>query len=74
MCITHLPQIACMADVHVSIEKISDGEKTLTTAIPLVGAERVREIARMASGNERPQSIENAKAMLENASGKKRKR
>ena len=74
LCITHLPQIACMADVHVSIEKISDGEKTLTTAIPLVGAERVREIARMASGNERPQSIENAKAMLENASGKKRKR
>ena len=71
LCITHLPQIACMADVHISIEKTSDGERTLTTVIQLFGDERVREIARMASGNELPQSIENAKAMLESASSRK---
>ena len=74
LCITHLPQIACMADVHISIEKVSDGSQTVTTVIPLAGDERVREIARMASGNELPQSIENAKAMLESASIKKAKR
>ena len=71
LCITHLPQIACMADVHISIEKTSDGERTLTTVIQLFGDERIREIARMASGNELPQSIENAKAMLESASSRK---
>ena len=60
-----------MADVHISIEKTSDGERTLTTVIQLFGDERVREIARMASGNELPQSIENAKAMLESASSRK---
>ena len=74
LCITHLPQIACMADVHISIEKVSDGSQTVTTVIPLAGDERVREIARMASGNELPQSLENAKAMLESASIKKAKR
>ena len=74
LCITHLPQIACMADVHISIEKVSDGSQTVTSVIPLAGDERVREIARMASGNELPQSIENAKAMLESASIKKAKR
>ena len=71
LCITHLPQIACMADVHISVEKITDGDRTLTTVIPLKGDERVREIARMASGNELPQSIENAKAMLLSAASKK---
>lgn len=72
LCITHLPQIACMADVHISIEKTSDGVRTLTTVIQLVGDERIREIARMASGDdESPQSIENAKTMLKSASRKK---
>ena len=71
LCITHLPQIACMADVHVSIEKNSDGARTLTTVKRLDEESRVREIARMASGDESPQSIENARAMLSGAASKK---
>ena len=72
LCITHLPQIACMADVHVAIEKKSDGERTLTSVRQLNGAERVREIARMASGDDAGfESLGNAKAMLQNAAVKK---
>ena len=72
LCITHLPQIACMADVHVSIEKSSDGVTTSTAVRKLDLAERIREIARMASGNDaNRESIANAKAMLQAAAAKK---
>ena len=61
-----------MADVHISIEKTSDGEKTLTSVRQLTEGERVREIARMASGDDvGSESLENAKAMLQNAAMKK---
>ena len=60
-----------MADVHISIEKMSDGVRTLTTVARLDHDERIREIARMASGDESPQSIENARAMLTSAASKK---
>lgn len=64
LCITHLPQIASMADVHLQITKSEVDGRTITTVTRLDGEERVKEIARMASGNESPASIKNAREML----------
>ncbi len=51
ICITHLPQIAAMADHHYLIEKTVSGEKTRTTVQPLDRAGCRREIARLHGGD-----------------------
>ncbi len=72
LCITHLPQIACMADVHLYIAKRSQGEQTQTQIRPLSTRERVSEIARMASGvDATAASLDNAREMLQHAQQKK---
>ena len=72
LCITHLPQIACMADAHLYIAKSVKGEATVTQVTALSKAERVREIARMASGDDVTEAaLANAREMLE-AAGKKK--
>lgn len=50
LCITHLAQIAGMADVHFYIEKNSDDEHTRTTVTPLSNDERKQELARIIGG------------------------
>ena len=50
VCITHLPQIACLGDHHYKIEKTSDEISTETTVVPLSEEERVEELARLLSG------------------------
>ena len=68
LCITHLPQIACMADVHLYIAKTSAGESTVTQVRPLTERERISEIARMASGVDvTTASLDNAKEMVSHA-------
>lgn len=72
LCITHLPQIACMADNHLYIAKSTKEGSTNTTVNPLEEVARVKEIARMASGdNMTTASLENAKEMLAHAHAKK---
>ena len=51
-CITHLPQIAALADAHFRIAKQESGKRTRTTILPLGPEERVDEIARMSGGRE----------------------
>ena len=48
--ITHLPQIAAMADSHFLIEKTSDETSTISRIYPLDEEESVRELARMLGG------------------------
>ena len=73
LCITHLAQIASMADVHISIDKQVIDERTSTAVYRLNDFDRIKEIARMASGiDATPASIENAKAMIKRAAKKKR--
>ncbi|MGE5299909.1 MAG: DNA repair protein RecN, partial [Acidobacteriota bacterium] len=48
--ITHLPQIASMADFHLRIEKIEKNGKVSVEVKELSGRERRDEIARMLSG------------------------
>lgn len=62
--ITHLPQIAAGADHHLRVEKSEREGTTLTRLIPLEGADRVREIARMLGDPESPASLEHARDLL----------
>ena len=50
VCITHLAQIAAMADSHFLIEKSSDEKGTSTTVVRLSEQESVEELARMLGG------------------------
>ena len=52
LCVTHLQQIAALADHHYLVEKYDDGERTHTRLTPLEGEARVNEIARMLGGDE----------------------
>ncbi len=48
--ITHLPQIASLADHHFSIEKIAQNERVISSIKKLPQSERITEIARLLSG------------------------
>ena len=52
LCITHLPQIAAMADSHFVIEKRFQNEKTLTTVRLMDRAEIIITLARLTGGAE----------------------
>ena len=68
ICITHLPQIAAMADSHFVIEKqVSEG-RSLTDIRELSGEEIVRELARMLGGDQITEAaLQNAEEMKEMA-------
>jgi DNA repair protein RecN (Recombination protein N) len=51
-CVTHLPQVASLADHHFRIFKISDGKSTKTVVTQLSNDERIEELARMLGGVE----------------------
>ena len=51
LCITHLPQIACYADRHLTVRKEQADEQTKTTVRVMDGDERVEEIAEMIGGH-----------------------
>lgn len=71
-CITHLPQIACMADAHLYIAKNSENNATYTRVKRLTDTERINEIARMASGADATAiSLDNAREMILHADMKK---
>ena len=65
--ITHLPQIAALAEHHFRVYKEDDDTSTTTHIMPLANDERVTEIAHMLSGSTLTQeAINNAKALLRN--------
>ncbi|HET7089163.1 MAG TPA: DNA repair protein RecN [Anaerolineae bacterium] len=47
VCITHLPQLAGYGDAHFKVEKIVDGERTVTRVGLLEGETRIEELAQM---------------------------
>lgn len=72
ICITHLPQIAAMADEHFVIEKQTDGDTTKTTIRLLKEEEAVEELARILGGAKITESVMvSAKEMKELASNTK---
>ncbi len=50
LCVTHLPQIAAMADIHFFVEKKERGERTYTSISNLSEDGRASEIARLTKG------------------------
>lgn len=52
LCISHLPQVAAMADQHLFIEKKVEKKRTVTAVHELDGRERTEEMSRMLSGAE----------------------
>jgi len=50
ICVTHSPQIAALADRHILIEKEEKDGRAVTSAAPIEGEDRVREIARIIGG------------------------
>ncbi len=72
ICITHLPQIAAMADAHYEIKKSADGGKTTTSIHSLTGEEMVEELARLLGGAKITEAVrENAREMKKLAKAKR---
>ena len=69
LCVTHLPQIAAMADHQYLIEKRFTGERTVTSVTELNAEGRVEELSRMLSGAEgqTTSAMGHAKTMLDAA-------
>jgi DNA repair protein RecN (Recombination protein N) len=65
LCVTHLAQIAAMADCHLLIEKSQEGGRTYTNVRRLCAEERKRELARIISGDDDELSIANAERLIE---------
>ncbi len=64
ICITHLPQIAAMADSHYEIAKTVEEGRTATSIHPLSGEEVVEELARLLGGAEITEAVRaNAREM-----------
>ena len=75
ICITHLPQIAAMADQHYLIEKREQDGRTRTTVQPLDSDGRQREIARLYGGDHiTPLTLASAAEQLASAAAYKQSR
>ena len=59
ICITHLPQIAAMADSHFEISKSAKDGRTVTTISRLGEDQMVRELARLLGGAEITETVLN---------------
>ena len=68
LCVTHLPQIAAMADVHFSVEKGEKAGRTYTAVEALDRRRRQAELARLTSGDQVTQaSLDSAGELLDGA-------
>lgn len=64
ICISHLAQIAAMADAHYLIEKNSEGDSTATRIRLLSDSESVEELARISGGVEITDSVQESAAEM----------
>jgi DNA repair protein RecN (Recombination protein N) len=72
LCVTHLPQVASLADQHFRISKVTDGKSTRTTVCALSQEERIEELARMLGGVEiTRKTLDHAAEMLAGARKKR---
>jgi DNA repair protein RecN (Recombination protein N) len=74
LCITHLPQIAAMADTHFLIQKSVHAERTVTSVNALSRDAAINELARLTGGAEITEAtVKAAKEMKEQADGLKKR-
>ncbi len=73
LCVTHLPQLAAMADVHFSVEKGEKAGRTYTAVETLDRARRMAELARLTSGDHVTQAaLDSAGELLDGAEAYKK--
>ncbi len=51
LCVTHLPQVAALADAHFRVSKVQRKKRTVTQMVELDREGRIEEVARMISGS-----------------------
>ena len=67
LCVTHLPQLAALADTHLLIAKSERGGRTYTSVTPLDREGRKRELARIIGGtNITETTLKSVEEMLRN--------
>jgi DNA repair protein RecN (Recombination protein N) len=72
LCITHLPQIAALADHQYYIQKFNENGRTYTRVSYLDDAGRADELARLTAGEHRSETIlESARELLREAETEK---
>ncbi|MDW0108908.1 DNA repair protein RecN [Sporosarcina aquimarina] len=72
LCISHLPQVAAMADHHYLIRKEVTDERTRTSIQDVLEEDRTRELSRMLSGAEvTPLTLRHADELLQLAEARK---
>ena len=68
LCVTHLPQLAAMADTHFSVEKGERGGRTFTQVVLLDRERRKAELARITGGTKMTDALlESAGELLDEA-------
>ncbi len=74
ICVTHLPQIAALADAHFLVEKHDDGKTTRTSVRLLDLSERRTQVAQMMGGSNEGFAYDHAAELIEKSEEKKRAR
>ncbi len=64
LCVTHLPQIAALADFHLLIEKSERQGRTFTSVTTLDRSGRIRELSRLIGGAEITETTEKSAAEM----------
>lgn len=73
LCISHLPQVAAMADHHYHIQKEEQGQRTFTSLHEITNDARIDELSRMMSGPEiTEKTFQHAKELVEIADERKK--
>ena len=73
LCISHLPQVAAMADYHYLIKKDVKSDRTRTEIQDVVESARTEELSRMLSGAETtPLTLKHAEELLNLAAERKK--
>jgi len=74
LCVTHLPQLAAMADTHFRVEKGEKGGRTYTRVTELERAGRMDELARITGGERITEALlAGAAELLDQAAAFKRR-
>jgi len=74
LCITHLPQIAAMADHHYLIEKAEEGGRTRTSVREMNDSEITGELARLIGGTEITEGVLRTAEEMKALAGKAKKK
>jgi DNA repair protein RecN (Recombination protein N) len=72
LCVTHLPQIAALGDVHLRVTKVADADRTITRVEDLDQPGRVAELGQMLGGADTAAARANARELLQRAQEWKR--